>query len=79
MAGQVSVNGRAELKAGFAVAPDAQVTVASSTDYVSRGGFKLEAALKAFGVDAQSKVWLDMGASTGGFTDCFCFWGSRRL
>jgi 23S rRNA (cytidine1920-2'-O)/16S rRNA (cytidine1409-2'-O)-methyltransferase len=79
MAGQVSVNGRAELKAGFAVAPDAKVAVAATTDYVSRGGFKLEAALEAFSIDARGKVWLDMGASTGGFTDCLLRRGARLV
>jgi 23S rRNA (cytidine1920-2'-O)/16S rRNA (cytidine1409-2'-O)-methyltransferase len=71
LAGLVAVDGRRADKAGTATAEDAQLAVAGPEHpYVSRGGVKLAAALDAFGIDPAGRVCLDIGASTGGFTDC---------
>jgi 23S rRNA (cytidine1920-2'-O)/16S rRNA (cytidine1409-2'-O)-methyltransferase len=71
LAGRVSVDGRRVSKAGESVDPNGAVAVAAKAHpYVSRGGMKLEAALSAFAIDPRGKVALDVGASTGGFTDC---------
>jgi 23S rRNA (cytidine1920-2'-O)/16S rRNA (cytidine1409-2'-O)-methyltransferase len=71
LAGEVRVNGTTAVKAGQAVTQDAMIEVHSRIQkYVSRGGFKLEGALKDFGVDVRGKICLDVGASNGGFTDC---------
>jgi len=71
LAGLVSVGGRRVTQAGTRVSEDAEVTVAGPEHaYVSRGGVKLEGALGALGVDPAGRVCLDVGASTGGFTDC---------
>jgi 23S rRNA (cytidine1920-2'-O)/16S rRNA (cytidine1409-2'-O)-methyltransferase len=70
MAGHVSVDDRPASKAGTAVAEDARIEVAEPDHpYVSRGGVKLAHALDAFGIDPSGKHALDVGASTGGFTD----------
>ena len=73
MAGQVRVGdgdaARTDLKAGDLVANDAPVTVAAGRRWVSRGAHKLLAALDAFGIEVEGKVAVDVGASTGGFTD----------
>ncbi len=71
LAGEVFVEGKAVLKAGAPVSSDSRVEFKSSRpSYVSRGGLKLESALAALGVDVAGRVCLDIGASTGGFTDC---------
>lgn len=71
MAGKVRVVGHPNPKAGLSLAEDAAVEVLpDACPYVSRGGLKLAAALDAFGVDPKARVALDVGASTGGFTDC---------
>ncbi len=70
MAGQVLVDGQRIDKPGTAVATDVDVRVRGQRRYVSRGGYKLEAALDHFGVSPEGRVALDCGASTGGFTDC---------
>jgi 23S rRNA (cytidine1920-2'-O)/16S rRNA (cytidine1409-2'-O)-methyltransferase len=70
LAGQVRINGQTANKAGAAVPPDATVTLdAPDHPYVGRGGLKLAHALDAFGVSPAGKTALDIGASTGGFTD----------
>ena len=70
LAGQVTVNGQVVSKAGTPVADDARVEVARPDHpYVSRGGVKLAGALDAFGIDVTGRRALDIGASTGGFTD----------
>lgn len=76
MAGQVFVNGVAILKAGTAVSKESSIDIKLPCSYVSRGGFKLEAALKAFAIDPSKKICLDVGASTGGFTDCLLSFGA---
>lgn len=77
LAGAVTVNGNSNIKPGQRVPGDAKVVVQEQQKYVSRGGFKLEKALSAFDVDVRDRVALDVGASTGGFTDCLLQHGVR--
>src|SRR5208282_5126073 len=71
LAGQVRVNGAPAGKAGSQVARDAKIETAGETlRYASRAGLKLEGALEDFGVDPADRICLDVGSSTGGFTDC---------
>lgn len=71
LAGEVKVDGNMVDKPGTGIKEEADITVESSIPrYVSRGGFKLEKAIKEFQVSFQDKVVLDVGASTGGYTDC---------
>lgn len=70
LAGQVMIGHVPALKAGQLIREDADIRILQGLKYASRGGIKLEAALDAFGVDVSGKVGLDIGASTGGFTDC---------
>jgi 23S rRNA (cytidine1920-2'-O)/16S rRNA (cytidine1409-2'-O)-methyltransferase len=70
LAGQVLVNERVSDKPGLLVLPEAPIRVAERERYVSRGGLKLEAALDFFKIDPSGWRCLDIGASTGGFTDC---------
>jgi 23S rRNA (cytidine1920-2'-O)/16S rRNA (cytidine1409-2'-O)-methyltransferase len=80
LAGSVSVEGRRVDKAGAPVEETADVAVAGPPHpYVSRGGIKLAAALDAFGLDPSNRVCLDVGASTGGFTDCFLQRGAAKV
>ena len=80
LAGLVEVAGKRIEKAGTGVDPDAPVRVTGPDHpYVSRGGVKLAAALDAFGIDPAGLVCLDLGASTGGFTDCLLQRGARRV
>ncbi len=79
MAGEVVVGGHRVDKPGAQVPRDADIAVKSGLRYVSRGGLKLEAALDAFGVDPTGAVCLDIGASTGGFTDCLLQRGAARV
>ncbi len=77
LAGAVTVNGNASIKPGQRVPDDAEVIVKEGQKYVSRGGFKLEKALSTFNIDARNRVALDVGASTGGFTDCLLQHGAK--
>jgi len=79
MAGLVTVDGRRADKAGASVPSDAAVEVKGGLPYVSRGGLKLAAALDAFGIDVAGLVAADIGASTGGFTDCLLQRGAARV
>ncbi len=79
MAGQVRVNGQVARKPSEPVKPSAQLEVEAAEKYVSRGGFKLEHALKYFGVDPGGLTAIDLGASTGGFTDCLLQRGAARV
>lgn len=80
MAGQVYVNGQKEDKAGSQFDIYAPIEVKGSTlKYVSRGGLKLEKAVKAFGLDLKETVCMDVGASTGGFTDCMLQNGAKKV
>jgi len=74
------VNGERSEKAGAQILEDARIEVSgTSAKYASRGGFKLEGALEDFGIDVGGKICLDVGASTGGFTDCLLQHGARRI
>ena len=80
MAGQVYVNGNRVDKPGTAVNEDAVIEVRGNTlEYVSRGGLKLEKALKYFDVSPDGKICIDCGASTGGFTDCLLKGGAVKV
>ena len=80
LAGQVRVDGQTVSKAGTPVSAEADVQLASREHpYVSRGGIKLAAALDAFGVDVAGRLGLDIGASTGGFTDVLLQRGAARV
>lgn len=79
LAGEVSVKGQVISKPGTKVEESLPITVRNKPRYVSRGGLKLEGALKAFPVPAEGKVCLDIGSSTGGFTDCLLQHGALRV
>lgn len=79
MAGRVRVDGQVATKPSQAVSPESQVTVEAGPRYVSRGGEKLEAALDGFGVEVEGLVCADVGASTGGFTDCLLQRGAAKV
>lgn len=79
LAGEVSVNGRKASKAGETVAADARLELTAKMPYVSRGGLKLAHALERFAIVVAGRVCLDIGASTGGFTDCLLQNGALRV
>ncbi|MBN1935605.1 MAG: TlyA family RNA methyltransferase [Anaerolineae bacterium] len=79
MAGEVAVNGQPVTKPGALVLADSEVKIAERLPYVSRGGLKLAAALDAFAVDVGELIAADVGASTGGFTDCLLQRGIARV
>lgn len=79
LAGQVLVDGRVMDKVGALVAADAEITVRRGLRYVSRGALKLAGAFDAFGICPQGWVAADVGASTGGFTDCLLQRGAERV
>ncbi len=79
MAGVVSVNDRPAPKAGVMVSDDVSLDVAKGRRFVSRGGDKLDHALETFGVDVSGLVAVDVGSSTGGFTDCLLGRGAARV
>lgn len=79
MAGSVMVDERRALKAGTLVAPDADIRVLGGPQYVSRGGDKLVHALDVFALDVRGMTVVDVGASTGGFTDCLLQRGAARV
>ncbi|NDD64668.1 MAG: TlyA family RNA methyltransferase, partial [Acidobacteria bacterium] len=79
LAGQVFSRGQRMEKPGVAVPVDIELTLRETLPYVSRGGLKLAAALDHFRVDPSGLLVLDIGASTGGFTDCLLQRGARRV
>ena len=79
MAGLVLVNRQKADKPGRTVTADAALELLGQSKYVSRGGFKLEAALDHFGIDPNGRVCLDVGTSTGGFVDCLLQRGALRV
>jgi 23S rRNA (cytidine1920-2'-O)/16S rRNA (cytidine1409-2'-O)-methyltransferase len=79
MAGEVSVDGKTIIKSGTLVAEEAVITMRQPPPFVSRGGIKLDYALDRFQLDVSSKVAADIGASTGGFTDCLLTKGASRV
>lgn len=79
LAGKVLVNHQKVDKAGAAVADDAEVELLEQLRYASRGGLKLERALQEFAIDPTDWVCVDVGASTGGFTDCLLQHGAAKV
>jgi 23S rRNA (cytidine1920-2'-O)/16S rRNA (cytidine1409-2'-O)-methyltransferase len=79
MAGEVLVNGQKATKPGHTVAEDCAVELLARPPYVSRGGLKLAGALQHFAIDVAGKVCLDIGCSTGGFTDALLQAGAARV
>ena len=79
MAGQVRVNDQVVLKPATAIDPKSTLTVDHGPRFVSRGGEKLDAALEAFGIEVKDLVCADVGASTGGFTDCMLQRGAAKV
>jgi 23S rRNA (cytidine1920-2'-O)/16S rRNA (cytidine1409-2'-O)-methyltransferase len=79
-AGQVLVNGQRKDKAGMSVPADAELRITGEAlPFVSRGGLKLAAALKEFRISVEGRTALDIGASTGGFTDCLLQHGCEKV
>src|SRR5215471_11811221 len=79
MAGEVTVNGQKAAKPGQLVVAECAVEVLARPPYVSRGGLKLAGAMRHFGLDVRGKVCLDVGSSTGGFTDVMLQGGATRV
>jgi 23S rRNA (cytidine1920-2'-O)/16S rRNA (cytidine1409-2'-O)-methyltransferase len=79
LAGQVLVDGQPALKPGQLISPEAELSVREAFPYVSRGGSKLEEALRVFGLPVENRVALDIGSSTGGFTDCLLKFGACKV
>jgi len=79
LAGSVLVNGQKVEKAGQNVPADAQVQLLDQLPFVGRGGLKLDHALREFGIDPAGLVCIDLGASTGGFTDCLLQRGAAKV
>ncbi len=79
MAGEVLVAGKAVTKPGTLVLPELPITVLEAPSFVSRGGIKLDYALDQFKLDVKGKIAVDVGASTGGFTDCLLKRGAVRV
>ncbi|MEZ0395432.1 MAG: TlyA family RNA methyltransferase [Anaerolineales bacterium] len=79
LAGQVRVDGQVADRPASPVAGDAQIVVERGPRFVSRGGEKLEAALAAFAIEVGGRVCADVGASTGGFTDCLLQRGAAKV
>jgi 23S rRNA (cytidine1920-2'-O)/16S rRNA (cytidine1409-2'-O)-methyltransferase len=79
MAGRVTVDGHRAEKPSLQVSWDAHVEIRGAERYVGRGGFKLEAALENFQISPKGKICLDIGSSTGGFTDCLLQHGAAKV
>lgn len=80
MAGQVYVNGQKSLKAGDNIKPSDKIEVrGEKMPFVSRGGYKLDKAMKSFPITLENKICMDVGASTGGFTDCMLINGAVKV
>jgi 23S rRNA (cytidine1920-2'-O)/16S rRNA (cytidine1409-2'-O)-methyltransferase len=79
MAGEVRIDGQVAAKASDSVQEGDEISVATRNRYVGRGGIKLEGAIEYFGIVCEGKTALDIGASTGGFTDCLLQRGTRKV
>jgi 23S rRNA (cytidine1920-2'-O)/16S rRNA (cytidine1409-2'-O)-methyltransferase len=79
MAGQVRIGEQVAQKPSILVDPNAMIATAATPRFVGRGGLKLEGALDFFGIDVRDKIAVDIGASTGGFTDCLLQRGARKV
>jgi 23S rRNA (cytidine1920-2'-O)/16S rRNA (cytidine1409-2'-O)-methyltransferase len=79
LAGQVLMDGHPAPKPGHTVTPDHAITIKETERFVSRGGEKLEGAMEAFKIDLTGTICLDIGSSTGGFTDCMLQHGASKV
>jgi 23S rRNA (cytidine1920-2'-O)/16S rRNA (cytidine1409-2'-O)-methyltransferase len=79
MAGEIKVGDAVVDKASVKIDPGAEISVEAAARYVGRGGLKLEGALRHFGISAAGSTALDIGASTGGFTDCLLQEGAKKV
>jgi 23S rRNA (cytidine1920-2'-O)/16S rRNA (cytidine1409-2'-O)-methyltransferase len=79
MEGRIMVGGKAVTKSGTLVNEEQEINLRQKPPFVSRGGYKLAHALDEFGIDVTSRVIADVGASTGGFTDCLLQRGAKRV
>ncbi|MFH1574542.1 MAG: TlyA family RNA methyltransferase [Acidobacteriota bacterium] len=79
LAGQVLVDGQKVEKPGQRIPADAEIRILEGLPYVGRGGLKLQAALEHFAIPVRGRVCADLGASTGGFTDCLLQQGARKV
>src|SRR5512135_1932737 len=79
MAGQVRVDGQVELKASAQITPEAHLELVMGPRFASRGGDKLESALGTFPIEVSGRTCADVGASTGGFTDCLLQHGAAKV
>jgi 23S rRNA (cytidine1920-2'-O)/16S rRNA (cytidine1409-2'-O)-methyltransferase len=79
MSGEVTVNGQRAEKPGQLAAADSSINIGQPQQFVGRGGLKMEAALDQFHINVAGKVCLDVGSSTGGFTDCLLQRGAARV
>ncbi len=79
MAGEVRIDGRVAAKPSDPVQEQHEISVATRSRYVGRGGIKLEGAIEHFGIVCEGKIALDIGASTGGFTDCLLQKGAHKV
>ena len=79
LSGNIIVNGNKAAKAGQPVDPESEIELIAPPKYVSRGGVKLEAALAHFAINVTGEICLDVGSSTGGFTDCLLQHGAARV
>jgi len=79
MAGDVLAGGEAVTKPGSKISDAVELTIKKACPFVSRGGLKLEGALRAFQIDVRDRICLDVGASTGGFTDCLLQNGATKI
>jgi len=79
MAGEIRINGRVAKKASDLVMAEHEIQIAARSRYVGRGGLKLEGAIAHFQIVCEGRVGLDIGASTGGFTDCLLQHGAKKV
>ncbi|MFN3476698.1 MAG: TlyA family RNA methyltransferase [Candidatus Methylomirabilales bacterium] len=79
LAGKVLVGGQVVFKPDALIDPEAPIALKAKEPYVSRGGLKLKGALATFGIKVEGRICLDVGASTGGFTDCLLQEGAKRV
>jgi len=79
MAGEIRINGRVAEKASDLVMAEHEIQIAARSRYVGRGGLKLEGAIAHFQIVCEGRVGLDIGASTGGFTDCLLQHGAKKV
>ncbi len=79
LAGDIKVNGKPVNKSGTLIDENAEIEITKDIPYVSRGGLKLEKAIKEFNINVKDKAAIDVGASTGGFTDCLIQYGAKKV